>query len=373
MASSRPPGSAQSNAGSRRPRPARRSLARGVLMWKAKPLKLNAAEHRKNIEAGPRKRHARTCYSGLPGVWGAAKGLQIAPDRVREGSVGKRVLLKAALSAWCGFDPRQGRCEEVSTTMSDVTTNYEQRQPVNGVPIKSWTRGVPVEDEAIEQLSNIARLPFVHRWVAAMPDVHLGIGATVGSVIPTLGAIIPAAVGVDIGCGMMAVQTTLTASDLPDNLAPMRSAIERAVPHGRTRHGGKRRHRRVERDPEPRRRTRGRELEPGYEAHRRQASERSRRATTSSTSARSAPATTSSRCASTRRTASGSCCTAARAASATASAATSSSWRKEDMRRHMQQPARRGPRVPRGGHASTSTTTSRRCSGRSASRARTAS
>ena len=67
-----------------------------------------------------------------------------------------------------------------------------------------------------------------------MPDVHWGLGATIGSVIPTLGAIVPAAVGVDIGCGMCAVRTTLTASDLPDNLKPMRSAIEKAVPHGRT-------------------------------------------------------------------------------------------------------------------------------------------
>jgi tRNA-splicing ligase RtcB (3'-phosphate/5'-hydroxy nucleic acid ligase) len=116
---------------------------------------------------------------------------------------------------------------------------YELRQPQGGVPIKSWTRGVPIEAEAIEQLSNIARLPIVHRWVAAMPDVHLGIGATVGSVIPTVAAIIPAAVGVDIGCGMMALQTTLTASDLPESLGPMRGAIERAVPHGRGRHGGK--------------------------------------------------------------------------------------------------------------------------------------
>jgi tRNA-splicing ligase RtcB (3'-phosphate/5'-hydroxy nucleic acid ligase) len=123
--------------------------------------------------------------------------------------------------------------------MSDETPSYEQRQTTFGVPIKSWTRGVPVEDEAIEQLSNIARLPIVHRWVAAMPDVHLGIGATVGSVIPTIGAVIPAAVGVDIGCGMMAVQTTLTASDLPDSLGPMRNTIERAVPHGRGKHGGK--------------------------------------------------------------------------------------------------------------------------------------
>jgi tRNA-splicing ligase RtcB len=123
--------------------------------------------------------------------------------------------------------------------MTKGNTTYELRQPDGALPIKSWTRGVPLESEALEQLANIARLPIVHRWVAAMPDVHLGIGATVGSVIPTLSAVIPAAVGVDIGCGMMAMQTTLTANDLPDSLAPMRGAIERAVPHGRDRHGGK--------------------------------------------------------------------------------------------------------------------------------------
>ena len=99
------------------------------------------------------------------------------------------------------------------------------------VPIKAWVRGVPFEDEA-RQLENVARLPIVHRWVAAMPDVHWGIGATVGSVIPTKGAIIPAAVGVDIGCGMMTVRTSLRAADLPDSLAGVRRAIEAAVPHG---------------------------------------------------------------------------------------------------------------------------------------------
>ncbi|HET6612061.1 MAG TPA: RtcB family protein, partial [Kofleriaceae bacterium] len=110
--------------------------------------------------------------------------------------------------------------------------------PSGGVPIKSWTVGVPFEPEARAQLERIASLPFVHRWVAAMPDVHLGKGATVGSVIPTRGAIIPAAVGVDIGCGMMATRTSLRAGDLPDNLRALRSAIEAAVPHGRTAHGG---------------------------------------------------------------------------------------------------------------------------------------
>lgn len=88
-------------------------------------------------------------------------------------------------------------------------------------------------------MQNVARLPFIYKWVAAMPDVHAGIGATVGSVSPTSGAIIPAAVGVDIGCGMMAVQTTLQASDLPENLHGVRSAIEQVVPHGRTDDGRK--------------------------------------------------------------------------------------------------------------------------------------
>src|SRR5262245_30716388 len=115
--------------------------------------------------------------------------------------------------------------------------DYE-RITTDGVPIKAWVRGVHVDDNALQQLKNVAALPIVHGHVAAMPDVHWGIGATVGSVIPTRSAIIPAAVGVDIGCGMMAVRTSLTASDLPDNLKGIRSAVERAVPHGRTDHGG---------------------------------------------------------------------------------------------------------------------------------------
>ncbi len=117
--------------------------------------------------------------------------------------------------------------------------SYEIHQPTGGVPIKRWTRGVAVEDAAVQQLENVARMPFIHRWVAAMPDVHWGMGATVGSVIPTVGAVIPAAVGVDIGCGMMAVETSLVASDLPDSLANVRAAIERAVPHGRTANHGR--------------------------------------------------------------------------------------------------------------------------------------
>jgi len=86
----------------------------------------------------------------------------------------------------------------------------------------------------IRQLAEAAKMPFIFRHIAVMPDVHVGIGATVGSVIPTKGAIIPAAVGVDIGCGMMAARTSLMAHDLPDNLEGVRSSIEQAVPHGRS-------------------------------------------------------------------------------------------------------------------------------------------
>jgi tRNA-splicing ligase RtcB (3'-phosphate/5'-hydroxy nucleic acid ligase) len=117
-------------------------------------------------------------------------------------------------------------------------TTYNVIAPENGVPIKAWTKGVQLEDQARQQLTNVAQLPFIFKWIAAMPDVHWGVGATVGSVIPTKGAIIPAAVGVDIGCGMMAVQTSLNARDLPDNLKNIRTAIETYVPHGRTNHGG---------------------------------------------------------------------------------------------------------------------------------------
>ena len=114
-----------------------------------------------------------------------------------------------------------------------ASSNYNVIQE-GGVPIKAWTRGVPLEDEARQQLINMSKLPFIHKWISVMPDVHLGKGATVGSVVPTVGAIVPAAVGVDIGCGMIAARTSLVASDLPDDLAPLRSAIEKAVPHGRT-------------------------------------------------------------------------------------------------------------------------------------------
>jgi tRNA-splicing ligase RtcB len=113
-----------------------------------------------------------------------------------------------------------------------TSADYEQMNPQGGHPVKMWTRGVPVEPEAKEQLAKLSRMPFIYHHVAVMPDVHLGKGSTIGSVIPTLGAVIPAAVGVDIGCGMMAAKTTLRANDLPDNLGKLRSAIEEAIPHG---------------------------------------------------------------------------------------------------------------------------------------------
>ena len=102
------------------------------------------------------------------------------------------------------------------------------------VPVKIYTEDI--DPSAYTQLSKIAELPFIHSHIAAMPDVHHGIGATVGSVIPTRGAIIPAAVGVDIGCGMNAVRLSISANELPDNLKPVRGAIEDAVPVGFSMH-----------------------------------------------------------------------------------------------------------------------------------------
>lgn len=106
--------------------------------------------------------------------------------------------------------------------------NYELLTTENA-PVKMWTKGVPVEADARQQLINTAKMPFIFKHIAVMPDVHLGKGSTIGSVIPTKGAIIPAAVGVDIGCGMNALRTALTAEDLPENLAELRQAIETAV------------------------------------------------------------------------------------------------------------------------------------------------
>lgn len=112
----------------------------------------------------------------------------------------------------------------------------EQVERIDGKKglIKLWEpEGYPFEGEAMDQIRRVARMPFIHKHISVMPDAHAGIGSTVGTVIATKGAVIPAAVGVDIGCGMMAIKTTLRADQLPDNLLQMREEIERAVPHGR--------------------------------------------------------------------------------------------------------------------------------------------
>ena len=103
--------------------------------------------------------------------------------------------------------------------------------------VKAWDKA-GIDGKTWAQLCQTAKLPFIHRYVAAMPDAHFGLGSTVGSVIPTLGAIVPASVGVDIGCGMMACRTRYCADQLPDSLKGLRDRIERAVPHGRSNRGG---------------------------------------------------------------------------------------------------------------------------------------
>jgi tRNA-splicing ligase RtcB len=122
---------------------------------------------------------------------------------------------------------------------NEQTENYNTINEVGYAPIKAWTKGVPFEEKAQQQLRNIASMPMVHSHIAVMPDVHLGKGATIGSVIPSVDAVIPAAVGVDIGCGMVAAKTSLRAEDLPDSLKDIRHAFEAAVPHGRTSGRGK--------------------------------------------------------------------------------------------------------------------------------------
>lgn len=115
-------------------------------------------------------------------------------------------------------------------------TNYIFEQTA-GVPLMMWTRGIDVADEAKKQLKEVAGMPFIFKHLAVMPDVHVGKGATIGSVIPTLGAVMPSAVGVDIGCGMYAAKTNLKAQDLPCDLAAIRKQLENNIPHGRSDHG----------------------------------------------------------------------------------------------------------------------------------------
>jgi tRNA-splicing ligase RtcB (3'-phosphate/5'-hydroxy nucleic acid ligase) len=118
--------------------------------------------------------------------------------------------------------------------------SYEVIDAGNGKIVKAWKDGVPFDENTIAQLCKTAQLPFIFKHIAAMPDAHLGSGSTIGTVMPTIGAVCPAAVGVDIGCGMFAQHLKITKSELIDRgLANVREAIEAAVPHGRTNDGGK--------------------------------------------------------------------------------------------------------------------------------------
>lgn len=117
-------------------------------------------------------------------------------------------------------------------------SNFTVIENPNGVPIKAWNKGVQFEESGLKQLLNVASMPFVTPYVASMPDMHWGNGATVGSVIPSQGALMPAAVGVDIGCGMIAVRTNADKDTYKNCLPEIRSRIENAVPHGRTSNGG---------------------------------------------------------------------------------------------------------------------------------------
>ena len=117
-------------------------------------------------------------------------------------------------------------------------SNYTVIDAGEGRLIKAWMKGVPFEDLAIEQLKNTAKLPFIWKYIAAMPDTHWGMGATIGTVLPTKGAVVPSAVGVDIGCGMMAVRTGLKRADFRNMETAARQTIEAEVPCGRTNNGG---------------------------------------------------------------------------------------------------------------------------------------
>jgi len=144
--------------------------------------------------------------------------------------------------------------------------SHYQTLRAGGVPVKAWVNGVYFEEQARQQVLNTARLPIIYKWIAVMPDVHLGMGATIGSVIPTLKAIIPSAVGVDLGCGLIAARLNLRAGQLPDNLKGIRTAIELAVPVGRTHHGDRRRDQGAWHDLPPLVVSEWRKLEAGFEA-----------------------------------------------------------------------------------------------------------
>ena len=120
-----------------------------------------------------------------------------------------------------------------------MNSNHIEFETGTGINIKAWTKGVPFEDAAKEQLVKLSTVPGIFKHIAVMSDVHAGIGSTVGSVVATRGVIIPASCGVDIGCGMVAVRTSLKARDLPDSLTNLRSKIEQNIPVGRTDNGGR--------------------------------------------------------------------------------------------------------------------------------------
>eukprot|EP01061_Rhynchopus_euleeides_P017725 TRINITY_DN2937_c0_g2_i2.p1 TRINITY_DN2937_c0_g2~~TRINITY_DN2937_c0_g2_i2.p1 ORF type:complete len:439 (+),score=148.72 TRINITY_DN2937_c0_g2_i2:54-1370(+) len=137
----------------------------------------------------------------------------------------------------------QGAAQRVPVAVDVTNIGQARWRNLRGeqsrVDIKAWVDGVTIDNESLEQLRACSELPIIHSHIAVMPDVHYGKAATVGTIIPTKGAIIPAAVGVDIGCGMVAVETTLSADDLPDSLRELRTNIEMLVPHGRTHNGQK--------------------------------------------------------------------------------------------------------------------------------------
>lgn len=119
-------------------------------------------------------------------------------------------------------------------------SKFEVIDAGNGKIVKVWNQGISIEEKAMQQIKNTASLPFVFKYVAVMPDAHFGMGSTVGTVLPTIGAVVPAAVGVDIGCGMLAIKTDVNKEYFECyDLKEIRKTIEEAVPAGRTNDGGK--------------------------------------------------------------------------------------------------------------------------------------
>ena len=218
-----------------------------------------------------------------------------------------------------------------------------------------------LDEKTVEQARTSSTMPFIYPHLALMPDAHLGLGRHRGSVIPTLGAIMPAAVGVDIGCGMIAVKTQFAASDLPRR--PAGGCGSRSSAPSRSRRAATT----ARSSPPPSRGSRSSRRSP----RRRDSTRRRTRATGASSSARSAAATTSSRSRSTRRTGCGCSCTRAAGASATRSRSTTSRSRKRLCDAVVDRPARPRPRLPRRGHAGVHAVHRASSGGRSTSRCST--